>query len=270
MDWFYADGKDRRGPVPENEFRTLISAGTVKPETLVWRQGMTQWVSLRDSLFDASAPDLAAGMQRCFITGKTFPTSQMLQTEHGWVSADARDTYYQCLRESVPFPVPDGVSNARSDGKRIIVPAGNPVLPRRCIKTNQPVTDEDVKRKKLYWASPWLALTILLSLLIYIIAYLIVRKLFIIDIPLSRDGRRIVRNNALIAWGIALGGIALIIVAAAEPKVIVLLPVGIVAILAAMLFGFWKAGTLRLVKLNSQEAWLKGASPEYLASLPRV
>ena len=92
MDWFYADGKDRRGPVPENEFRTLISAGTVKPETLVWRQGMTQWVSLRDSLFDASAPDLAAGMQRCFITGKTFPTSQMLQTEHGWVSADARDT----------------------------------------------------------------------------------------------------------------------------------------------------------------------------------
>lgn len=272
MEWFYADGQDRRGPVTEEQFRGLIAAGSIKPENLVWHQGMAQWQPLREIAPDPGPPPLGAGAtaQRCFITGQFFPTSQMIQTEHGWVSAGARDTYYQCLRENVPFPVAAGMSNARSDGKRILLPRQNPVLPRRCIKTNQPVTEADTKRKKLYWCPPWIAILLLLNLLIFLIVYLVVRKPFVIDIPLSAAGRKIVRKHALIAWGLFVAGVACFIVAIANNALVALILPGLALALSALIYGVAKGTTLRIVKFTTHEASLKGACPEFLASLPKA
>ncbi len=271
MAWFYAEGDNRRGPVTEEQFSGLIAVGTVTPATLVWHQGMAKWQPLRDTRFDAAPPALdGATAQRCFITGKFFPTSQMLETEHGWVSAGARDTYYQCLRESVPFPVPAGMFNARSDGKRIILPVDNPVLPRRCLKTNQPITDSDVKRRKLFWCSPWVALSLFLSIFVFLIIYLIVRKTVVLDVPLSREGRGIVRKHALIAWSTAIVGIVCIALAIGGTDIFVLMLPGVILVLVGAIYGAIKATAVRVVKRTKHEVWLKGACPAYLAELPRV
>lgn len=41
--WFYASEGKQQGPFPEGQFRDLIAQGIVRPETLVWSEGMAGW-----------------------------------------------------------------------------------------------------------------------------------------------------------------------------------------------------------------------------------
>lgn len=43
VQWYYSEGGQRRGPVPADQLKNLTVSGTVKPDTLVWKQGMAQW-----------------------------------------------------------------------------------------------------------------------------------------------------------------------------------------------------------------------------------
>jgi uncharacterized membrane protein len=44
MKWYYADKGKSVGPVSEEEFQKLASSGTITPQTLVWHEGMQEWV----------------------------------------------------------------------------------------------------------------------------------------------------------------------------------------------------------------------------------
>lgn len=48
MQWYYAIDGQRLGPVPHAELERLVKAGTVKGDTLLWRQGLDQWKTLAD------------------------------------------------------------------------------------------------------------------------------------------------------------------------------------------------------------------------------
>ncbi|MBR0692456.1 DUF4339 domain-containing protein [Bradyrhizobium lablabi] len=41
--WFYASEGQQRGPVPELQLHDMIARGTVRPDTLVWTEGMSGW-----------------------------------------------------------------------------------------------------------------------------------------------------------------------------------------------------------------------------------
>ncbi|MET3160214.1 DUF4339 domain-containing protein [Bradyrhizobium diazoefficiens] len=41
--WFYASEGKQQGPFPEGQFRDLIAQGVVRPDTLVWTEGMAGW-----------------------------------------------------------------------------------------------------------------------------------------------------------------------------------------------------------------------------------
>jgi uncharacterized RDD family membrane protein YckC len=43
MDWFYADGTNRAGPVSDETLRELVRIGKITATTLVWREGMSNW-----------------------------------------------------------------------------------------------------------------------------------------------------------------------------------------------------------------------------------
>jgi hypothetical protein len=43
MSWFYADDGAQKGPVSDEEFQRLAAAGTIRAETLVWREGLADW-----------------------------------------------------------------------------------------------------------------------------------------------------------------------------------------------------------------------------------
>lgn len=41
--WFYASEGKQQGPFPEGQFRDLVAQGVVRPDTLVWTEGMAGW-----------------------------------------------------------------------------------------------------------------------------------------------------------------------------------------------------------------------------------
>jgi len=43
IEWFYAQAGRQKGPVPPAEIKRLADAGELKPNDLVWREGMPQW-----------------------------------------------------------------------------------------------------------------------------------------------------------------------------------------------------------------------------------
>ena len=46
MNWFYSEGGAQKGPVDDAAFRALVANGTIRPDTLVWREGMADWQPL--------------------------------------------------------------------------------------------------------------------------------------------------------------------------------------------------------------------------------
>jgi hypothetical protein len=47
-DWFYGKDNTQHGPVSDLEIRNLITAGQIDMNTVVWREGMTDWIPMKD------------------------------------------------------------------------------------------------------------------------------------------------------------------------------------------------------------------------------
>jgi len=47
--WHFVEGGKRAGPFTEDEMRAFVQKGRVKSDTLVWCDGMTDWMPLRQS-----------------------------------------------------------------------------------------------------------------------------------------------------------------------------------------------------------------------------
>ncbi len=60
--WFYALEGQQRGPLPERQLQDLISRGIVRPDTLVWTEGMANWQNAADvpGLIGGNADSLSA------------------------------------------------------------------------------------------------------------------------------------------------------------------------------------------------------------------
>lgn len=99
MDWFYIDSGERRGPVSETELSELTRSGKVGEQTLVWREGWSDWRKLADA--NAVAP--TDGTAPCVECGKVFPTSEMIQYEGSWVCATCKPIFFQKVKEGVPI-----------------------------------------------------------------------------------------------------------------------------------------------------------------------
>ena len=42
--WFYSQDGVRRGPVSSTELRQLAREGVLKPQDLLWKEGMAEWL----------------------------------------------------------------------------------------------------------------------------------------------------------------------------------------------------------------------------------
>ena len=45
-DWYYGKDNEQQGPVSELEMRSLISTGKITPDTIIWCEGMSDWLPL--------------------------------------------------------------------------------------------------------------------------------------------------------------------------------------------------------------------------------
>lgn len=48
VDWYYARGNKQMGPVAAAELKRLAAEGEITPESLVWREGLTEWTAARN------------------------------------------------------------------------------------------------------------------------------------------------------------------------------------------------------------------------------
>jgi DNA-directed RNA polymerase subunit M/transcription elongation factor TFIIS len=145
-------------------------------------------------------------------------------------------------------------------------------LPYVCIKTNRPA--DAWMRRNLYWHRPWIYLLILLSVWMYIIVALIVRQSAKIQVPLCRE--RIARRRWTIAaaWLAVVGGIVMMIIGFASGNnrpsdgLVALILIGVFVSLAGAIAGAVLARIVVPARITKEYVWLKGAHPDYLASLP--
>jgi hypothetical protein len=56
MNWYYADGTRQVGPLTETDFQNLVHSGVIQPGTLVWHDGLPNWLPYRQ--VGGSAPPL--------------------------------------------------------------------------------------------------------------------------------------------------------------------------------------------------------------------
>jgi len=99
MNWFYAvDGK-QVGPVSEADFDTLIKAGTVGTETMVWRDGMTDWQPYGQVSGGAAAPVAVGNDVACAECGKIVPQDDAIRFGDAWVCAACKPIFVQKLKE---------------------------------------------------------------------------------------------------------------------------------------------------------------------------
>jgi hypothetical protein len=110
MNWYYAENNERRGPVDGPAFDALIRAGRVRPDSLVWREGMAAWQSLAESGYTpagapGAAPPPAAAlppeMGVCSESGRVLPRSELVEIEGRLVSAEYKNIVLQRIREGV-------------------------------------------------------------------------------------------------------------------------------------------------------------------------
>jgi uncharacterized RDD family membrane protein YckC len=101
MQWYYSLNGQRLGPVAQSDFEKLVTDGVVKADTLVWSQGMAEWLPYAKVAAGAATPGVDDGTELCAVSGKRYPRSQMINYAGKWISAEHRDEFFQRQREGV-------------------------------------------------------------------------------------------------------------------------------------------------------------------------
>ena len=153
---------------------------------------------------------------------------------------------------------------------RVLVMRKNAQLPARCVKSNVPA-DRRLKRS-LYWHHPAIYLSILISILIYAILALILRKAATIYIGLSDEWFARRRRAMIVGWFLVLASIAMLVAGIgmedrsdAFPWLIAASPL---VFLFGAIYGLLGARMVAPVRISDEYVWLKGVHPGFLADLP--
>jgi uncharacterized membrane protein len=110
MNWYYVEAGGQAGPVDDAGLKALVVSGKVRPETLVWREGMANWQAYREVQPAASgapptltAAGSAAGAEAvCAECGGMFPLNDTIKIGDARVCANCKPVFVQKLREGVP------------------------------------------------------------------------------------------------------------------------------------------------------------------------
>ncbi len=104
-DWFYAKDNQKIGPLPESKIRDLLEHGTLAKDSLVWTEGMNDWLPAIDvSSLTGSAEETAI----CVVSGKRMPISAMLNYGNQWIDPANKDVFVQGLHEGANHPISSG------------------------------------------------------------------------------------------------------------------------------------------------------------------
>jgi len=113
MNWYYAAGDQPLGPFSEEHFQSLVATGVIRPDTLVWHEGMPGWQrysQLAPSRGMAAPPPGAV----CSSCGQWHSQEEMIQYEGKWVCATCKPLFVQRLKEGAPLVAAAGPTVAET------------------------------------------------------------------------------------------------------------------------------------------------------------
>ena len=104
MQWYYASQGRQSLPIDEAELENLVRSGIVRPDTLVWHEGLDTWKpysSLLGPVQPAPMPSVASGpgMGYCAECGRVFPLSELVPIGAVTICASCKPLHLQRLRE---------------------------------------------------------------------------------------------------------------------------------------------------------------------------
>jgi hypothetical protein len=171
--------------------------------------------------------------------------------------------FLQRLAEGAPPPQPVGLV-WRTNRQMVLRP--ETTLPDRCVCCNAPTQGYRLKRN-LYWHPPWYYLLILISILVYAIVALCIRKKAVIYISLC-EAHRIQRKWFITgSWVAAFLGLGLLIAGIAGYGGWLAL-LGVVLLLGALICGAVKGAVVSAARIDREFVWVKGVGQPFLADLP--
>jgi uncharacterized membrane protein len=151
----------------------------------------------------------------------------------------------------------------RREGDVVVIPVSGTRFPDRCVVCNQPATKR--LSRKLYWHAPALYALIAISVPIYIIVGLIVRKKAETEIGLCEEHAKRRIRGYWIAWGGFVACFAGVIACIVEdvPAAALVLGLGMIVVLVV---GLRMTLVVTPKRIDKQFAWLKVGTP-FLESL---
>lgn len=92
--WYYAVGSEQRGPASTDDVALLIGRGDIGPDTLVWREGMSEWAAARASLPGSMVPQSWVDGISAPATGGATPPSFGQAPSDGGATHSGGSTYH--------------------------------------------------------------------------------------------------------------------------------------------------------------------------------
>jgi len=276
VDWFYVQNGSQIGPVPVAQFDDLVRSGRITPQTLVWREGLANWqpfglISATPSSLPSPpapppagvVPGMAGILTPCIECGNPYAQSEMICYGDAWICARCKPVFIQRIREGAPLAAVG--ANVWRSGAALVTLSGA-ALPVRCAKCAGPVTGRHIPRN-LYWHQPWVYVLIFVSLPVYIIVSLIVRKKAKLAIPICEEHRTKRYVAILVSWLLTVLGLVGFVAAIVRESG-VWLCVGLALVLAGIILGLAKGTLVTAKKIDGDYVWVSGFSKEYLETLP--
>ena len=274
MNWHYADQGQQMGPITDEQLSQLFQAGKINGDTLVWREGLPDWMPYRQAMAQSNQPPvmqpLTPGVENlqknqeavCAECGQRFPADEVVTLNKTVVCARCKPVFLQRMAEGVPTA---GSAGLWREGKRLVTRSETP-FPDRCVKCNAPAHGFRLKRV-LYWQHPAYLLLILCNLLILLIVVLIVRKKAVLHIGLCEAHRKQRQIAVIACWAGTMGGLAMIIGGIVDQSGWVA-GAGIAFFLTGVIWGILKGRTIAATKIDKDTVWVSGVRREFLEQLP--
>lgn len=102
MSWYYSDNGQQKGPLGNNDLDQLVTAGVVRDDTLIWREGMPSWQKLSEVRPSAGFSGIGAspeGTGYCAECGRPFLRAELVMLQSALVCGSCKPIYLQRLRE---------------------------------------------------------------------------------------------------------------------------------------------------------------------------
>lgn len=272
MNWYYAEQNQQNGPLTGEQLQQLFQSGKINADTLVWHEGMADWLPYHQAMPQSSLPASARpalaekiappGEGICAECGQYFPADELITLNKTPVCARCKPLFLQRMAEGVAT---SGAAGIWRQGNRLVTRSETP-FPDRCVKCNAPAGGYRLKRV-LYWQHPAYYLLLLCNLLVLLVVVLIVRKKAILHIGLC-EAHRAQRKTAIIVCSVGmLGGVAIIIGSIVAQGGWLALA-GVAIFLTGAIWGIVKGRTIAATKIDKDHVWVSGVGREFLDELP--